>query len=267
MKKEIKWSSDDDANSSSTNINPWERPKSDSFNDLILKEEFRSRRMQFDLGQTWLRIVPAFASSPFGWMLGVHALKAPGAIFPHPRTLKSNARSAYDHAYAWLKENDPTALFSKNNRDGIRLLADPVSLFWALVEKNGRYEAKLVQASGYDGSRGGVAGFGHQIFALTKRIDETGELMSEPVHPERGVLISVTKTKPHGAQYPTYGLTVGRQPAPMSAILEKTDPTEFEAIRPLEEVVNLVSEEDEWEFLSQVLKPHHVDGLRASLSK
>ncbi len=263
MKRDIEWSSNDDNN----NNNPWQRTKSEPFRDVILKEEFRSRRLRFESGQTWLRIVPAFASSPYGWMLGAHSLSVPGAVFAHPKTLAQKAQSAFDGAYSWLKENDPGALFSKANRDGIRLLSDPVCVFWALVETKGRYVARLVQASGYDGSRGGVSGLGDQILRLTKRTDETGALTAEPVHPERGVLIAVTKNKAPGAKYPTYSLSVGRQPAPIAEILEKTDPSEFEAIRPLEAVIHPVSDEEEWEFLEKVLEPHHLEALRATLPR
>lgn len=266
MKKENQWSSNDADNNNKNN--PWQRPKADPFRDLILKEEFRSRRLRFYAGQTWLRIVPAFASSPFGWMLGVHSLSVPGVLFAHPKTLKQNARSAFDHAYAWLKENDPAALYSKSNKEhGIRLLSDPFCVFWALVENNGRYVARLVQASGYNGCRGGVQGRGNQVLQRVQLTDETGALMAEPVHPERGVLIAVTKSKPHGTKYPAYTLSVSRQPAPMEAILEKTDPAEFEAIRPLEDVIHEVSEDEEWDFLTKVLQPQHLAGLRATLQR
>lgn len=267
MHKHIEWSSNDDKANNKNFTNPWQRPKSDPFRDLILKEEYRSRRLRFELGQTWLRIVPAVPSSPYLWMLGVHALNVPGTLFSHPRTLRHNARSVFDYAYTWLRENDPAALFSKTNKDGIRLLPDPLSVCWVLVETNGRYVARLIQASGYDGSRGGAPGLGSEILRLTESRDETGELMAEPVHPERGVLIAVNKSKAHGAKYPTYSLTVGRQPAPMSAILEKTDPAEIEAICPLEQVIHEVSGEEEWELLAKVVKPKHLEGIRAAFSR
>ncbi len=91
--------------------------------------------------------------------------------------------------------------------------------------------------------------------------------MAKPVHPERGVLVAVTKTKPHGAKYPAYSLSVGRQPAPMDAILDKTDPEELEVMRPLEDVIHQVTDAEEWEFLGKVLPPHHLEGLRHSLQR
>jgi hypothetical protein len=259
--KDIQWSSPDD----SSIKNPWDRPRHSTFRDLVLKEEYRSRRLRFEPGQTWLRVVPAFASSPFGWMLGVHTLTVPSACFAHPRTLKHNGKSIFDHAYAWLKENHPALLYSKANKSGVRLLPDPVCVFWALVEKQGQYVARLVQSSGYDGSRGGAPGLGHQILRLTQREDETGAPMAEPVHPERGVLIAVEKTRPHGAKYASYSLVLGRQPAPMAEILKRTAPEEFEVLRPLEEVIHQPSVEQEWEFLSSILPSKQFEEFRRSL--
>ncbi len=134
----------------------------DPYRDIILKAQFRHWRLRFEIGQTWLRIVPAFAESPYRWMLGVHAISVPGALFAHPKTLRQNRRSLFDHAYEWLKLNDPSALFSKTNKAGVRLLSDPVSVFWVLMETNGHYVARLVQVSGYNGSRGGAPGLGNE---------------------------------------------------------------------------------------------------------
>ncbi len=89
--------------------------------------------------------------------------------------------------------------------------------------------------------------------------------MAEPVHPERGVLIAVEKTRAHGTKYASYSLVLGRQPAPMSEILERTAPEEFEALRPLEDVIHQPSAAEEWEFLSSVLPSQPFEEFRRSL--
>jgi len=261
MKKNTEWSNDDANNEH----NPWENRKRPSFEDLILKEEFQNRRLLFEPGLTWLRILPAYSSSPFGWMLGVHALNFVTGQFAHPKTLHPNAKSVFDHAYRWAKENHPEALFSKTNKAGIRLLTDPVCVFWALVEQNGKYVARLFQGSGYDGSRGGAPGLGHQIWRLTRDIDENGNLAAEPAHPERGVLIGVEKTKTKGSKYPSYALRVGRQRMPISEVVGKMDDEEFDVLRPLEQVIRQVSAEEEWTFLAKIMAADHVAAVRASL--
>jgi len=264
MNNSIEWSSDDDSNNKN---NPWQNPKKSNFEDLILKEEYRSRRLRFEPGMTWMRILPAFKTSPFAWMLGVHALSFESGHFAHPKTLHPNARSVWDHCYGWAKENHPQALYSKANKQGIRLLTDPVCVFWALVEQNGTYVARLFQGSGYDASRGGAPGLGHQILKLTQEVDERDNLVAEPVHPERGVLIGVEKTKTTGSQYPSYALRVGRQPAPMADVLGKTSDEEIEVLRPLEKVIRAVSDEEEWHFLAKVLSPDHLAAFRESLNR
>lgn len=261
--KNIDWSSDDDNNNEN---NPWDRPRNSAFQDHILKEELQGRRLRFEPGLTWLRIVPAYNTSPFGWMLGVHALNFVSGQFAHPKTLHPNAKSVFDHAYRWAKENHPEALFSKANKiNGIRLLANPVCVFWALVESEGKYVARLFQGSGYDGSRGGAPGLGHQIWKLTRDVDEDGNLVAEPAHPERGVLIGVEKTKSKGSKYPSYALRLGRQPAPIDDIIGKMDDQEFEVLRPLEQVIRQVSAEEEWNYLGRIMAPDHVAAVRDSL--
>lgn len=262
MKKNIEWSSSDDASNKS---NPWDRPPKSLFKDLILKEDYRSRRLRFEPGLNWLRILPAYSTSPFGWMLGVHALGFGDGQFAHPKTLHPNAKSVFDHAYAWAKERHPESLFSKTNKAGIRLLCDPVCVFWALVEHEGKYLARLFQGSGYDGSRGGAPGLGHQIWKLTRDVDEEGNLVAEPTHPERGVLIGIEKTKSKGSKYPSYALRLGRQPAPIGDVIGKMDNEEFDALCPLEQVIHQVTAEEEWAFLGRIMAAEHVAAIRASL--
>jgi hypothetical protein len=266
--KNIEWSSDDDLNNEQNNRpneNPWDRPRKPAYQDLILKEEFQSRRLRFETGQTWLRILPALSTSAFGWMLGVYSLGFGNGQYAHPKTLNPNARSAFDHAYRWARENHPQALYSKANKDGIRLLTNPVCVFWALVESNGKFVARVFQGSGYDGSRGGAPGLGHQIWRLTQEVDEGGSLTAEPVHPDRGVLVCVEKTQPKGSKYPSYNLRVGRQPAPMIEVIQKVESEDLVNLCPLEQVIRPVSDEEEWAFLSRIMAAEHITALRTSL--
>ena len=232
--------------------------------DLILKEELEERRLRLPIGQTWLRIVPAFQSSPFGWMLAIHALNFEGGRFAHPKTLRRNARSVFDHAYAWCLANAPGSLFSKTNKSGVRLLTDPLCVFWCLLEEEGRIVARLFISSGYDGSRGGVAGLGHQLWKLTRELDETGALVCDPIDPAAGALIMIEKTQPKGAKYPSYNLRRRRQPAPIVDYIAKMDDAEVKALCPLEDVIRELSEEEEWQCLEKVVDPKTVSLIRAA---
>ena len=163
-------------------------------------------------------------------MLGVHALNYSGGRHAHPKTLVTGAKSVFDHAYTWCKEKRKDALYSKANRDGYRLLTDPVCLFWMLTEIEGKVVARLILASGYDGSRAGTPGLGHQIWQLTQEKDEDGNLIGNPADPESGAQISIEKTQVPGARYPTYRLNKGRIPAPVTEMLGKMDPEELAAL-------------------------------------
>lgn len=239
---------------------PWESPKESSYKDLVLKPEFAARCFKFPTGTTWFRIVPALKGDR-GWMLGIKALSYQGGR--HAKTLKPGEKSAFDHAYQWCKTNCPESLYSKSNKLGYRLLADPVCVFWALFDENGKTVARLVLASAYDGSRGGAPGLGHQIWKLTQELDENGMLVAKPVDPVEGVQVCIEKTQPQGSRYPSYTMKVGRVPAPINEFIARMDPSEIAALTPLKDIIHLPSEAEEWSLLEKVIDPVTVAKIRA----
>jgi hypothetical protein len=86
-----------------------------------------------------------------------------------------------------------------------------------------------------------------------------------PAHPTAGVLIGVEKTQPKGAQYPTYRLLLGRQPAPADEAIAKMDEEEVSAPVPLEDTIRVLKPEEEWQCLSKVMAPATVEEIRATL--
>lgn len=250
----------------SAGASPW-LPPAKRYQDLILKPEFADRRYTFQPGTTWFRIVPALRGSAMAWMLGVHALQYPGGRHAHPKTITPGTKSAFDHAYAWCKEHKPEALYSKANKgtNAYRLLADPVCLFWMLVEEEGKTVARLLLARGYDGSRGGVPGLGHQIWKLSKELDEDGNPLGNPADPKTGAQICVEKRQSTGTRYPSYTLRMGRVPAPIDDMIAKMEPQEVAALTKLEQVVHLPSEEEEWKLLEQVIDAKTVEMIRDSV--
>jgi len=257
------------ANESTTNTetSPWDQPRKSTYEDMILKPEYAERQLRFGVGQNWLRIVPALASSVHGWMLPLHVLNFEGGRFCHPRTLKRNARSVYDHAYAWAKEHAPEGLYSKANKTGVRLLTDPMCVFWAIIERDGKQVARLVVASGYDGSRGGAPGLGRKIWQMCRERDEAGNLMADVTGENAGVLLCVEKSQPKGSQYASYTLRLGRQSRPMADLMAQMDAEEIASLCPLEEVVRELSEEEQWACLAHTMAPETVKLIRASLNR
>ena len=252
----IQFASQEAATDNKQTTTPWSPAKTAStYEDMVLKPEYAARRLRFENGMNWFRIVPAFKSSAFGWMLGVHALGFEGGRFAHPKTLERGAKSVFDHAYAWIKERRPELLFSKTNKRGARLLSDPLCAFWAVIEEEGQTVARIFLGSGYDGSRGGPQGLGYQIWQASKERDERGEPVADIVGPERGVLVCVERTKSKDAKYPRYTLRLGRQPAPVDAAIAKMDSAEMRALCPLEQTVRQLTEEEQWKCLERVIDP------------
>lgn len=249
-----------------THASPWASPVMSTYQDKILTPEFAARRHKFAIGTTWFRIVPALPGSIKGWMLGVHSLSYVGGRHCHPKTITPGAKSASDHAYGWCKENYKESLYSKANKEGFRLLTDPLCLFWMLIEENGKLTARLLMESGYDGSRGGTPGLGHQIWQMTQEKDEDGNLLINPADPKSGAQICVEKRQIQGSRYANYSVKRGRIPAPVNEMLAKMDPEEVAAIAPLEEVIHMPTEEEEWQLLENVISdPETIREIRASI--
>jgi len=246
-----------------SSASPWSAAGKSTYHDLILKPEYLGRRHKFPAGDTWLRILPALRGSR-NWMMPVHALCYKGGRHAHAKTLIPGAKSVFDKAYAWLKSNQPETLYSKANMSGYKLLPDPLSLCWVLVQEGTKVLAKLVIASAYDGSRGGAHGIGHQIWQLTQEHDEHGNLVSDPIDPANGLQICVQKSQPQGSRYCNYSLKVGRIPAPIGEFVARMEPSEIAALAPLEEVVRMISEEEEWHLLEQVIDPATIAKIRSA---
>jgi hypothetical protein len=246
---------------------PWSEPPRAAFHDEILKTEFEERRLQLPIGETWMRIVPAQEGSAHSWLLPVRALSYTGGRFAHPKTLRPNAKSAYDNAYSWLSKNRPELLFSKTNKSAARLLTDPIALFWVVVDLGGGPVLRLFQASGYDGSRGGVPGLGFQIWRMTRQLEDPDGSYTDAVDPEIGVQICVEKIQPSGAKYPTYRVRRGLNPAPVDPIIERLAAEERAALVPLENVVRELTDEEQWERLGRTLPRAVVAEIRTSLGR
>jgi len=178
--------------------------------------------------------------------------------------LEKGKQSVFDYAYAWLKENHPEAIFSKENKNGARLLTDPHTICWVLVEENGKTVARLFVASHYDGSRGGYQGLGHQLWKASIETDANKTVIANAVDPKAGFKFCIEKAQPPGAKYPTYLLRSSRVAAPLNEFFSKMEKSEIEALCPLEDVVQILSEEEQWKCLESYLAKDTVAEIRAS---
>lgn len=245
-------------------VAPFAKPQMRRFEAGILSDEFLDRRLRLEVGTTKIRIVPALAGSAVGWMLGIHVQEYTGGRFVHPRSLKPNAKSVFDEAYKWMQTHRPGDLYSKENKDGVRLLTDPYLVCWVLVEEHGRTVSRLMLGGGYDGRRGGTCGFGFQLLRIAQQTDANGKLILDAVDPQAGCEILVTKTQAPGMRYPSYSMALARDAAPIEPMLAKMEADEVAAIRPLEEVVRTASPEEQWDALTATLGAELVKEIRGA---
>lgn len=199
-------------------------------------------------------------------MVGVNVLQYSGGRHTHASSIIRGGKSVFDTAYSWLKENRKDALYSKSNKEaGVRLLSDPYYICQILVEEEGKLVARLLLANGYDGSRGGAAGLGHQILQLANEVDEDGNPIGIPADPQMGAQICVEKLQVAGSRYPSYRLRMGRVAAPYDEMIARMDPLEVAALAPLEQVLHLPTEEEEWQLLENVIDAETIRMIRNSI--
>ena len=236
-----------------------------SYNDSLLLPKYAARKLRFPVGKTMVRLVPSIKPSVYDWMIQVQALNYAAGRHTHPRTLGAG-KSVFDHAFSWLKSSTPAVLFSRANRDGYRLLADPVSLFWAIVEENGMTVSRIFVGSAYDGSRGGVQGIGCQIDRLIKDLAGEANPLADPVDPEEGVMICVEKVHPAGAKYASYSVRLGTTPTPMSQLISRMAEEEVKALCPLEKTIRILSQDEEYERLETLgINSETISAIRSSV--
>ena len=244
---------------------PWTSTRKGSYNDSLLRPEYVPKKLRFPAGKTMIRIVPSIRPSMYDWMIGVQAINYKDGRHAHPRTLGAG-KSVFDHAFSWLNTHRPETLFSKGNRDGYRLLTDPVSVFWAIVEERGNWVARLFVGSGYDGSRGGVPGLGCQIYRMVKDLADEANPLADPADPEEGVMICVEKLQPAGAKYASYSLRLGSHPTPISKLISQMTEEEVSVLCPLENTIRILGEDEEWARLKNVgLNSDTIAAIRASV--
>lgn len=250
------------------NLEPWKLAQPPKYNDELLAPEFADRQLRLREGQNWMRILPALEGAN-GWMLGIHSLATPTGRWCHPRTINPGARCVWDQVYAHLKQIAPEKLFSCASRYGLKLLADPLSLCFVLVREgeteDSPYVVRLMVLSGYSGDRGGTPGLGRQLLAMASELDEN----EEPLHPiagtEDGVQVCIEKIVTKESKYARYVIRAGRTPGPISGYMARLAPGEADILRPLDQVIRRMSDEEQWERLARLMPRDEVDALRREI--
>jgi hypothetical protein len=100
---------------------------------------------------------------------------------------------------------------------------------------------------------------------LTKEVDEDGYPLGDPADPLTGAQICVEKRQVAGSRYPSYRLRLGRVAAPYDEMIARMDPEEVAALAPLEQVVHLPTEEEEWRLLEHVIDTETIGKIRNSV--
>jgi len=251
---------------SPTIVDPWKKAAPKRYKDELLNPESEDRLLRLMEGPNWMRIVPATVSGSTEWLLAMHSMDTARGKIAHPRTLDPGKRCLWDDAYSYIKKTAPEKLYSKSNRDGLRLLPRPLSLCWVITRDgtadDSPHVVRLLMLSGNSGEHGGPQGLGYQLLSLAHDRDEHGDLAHNIIGEEDGVQICVEKVVCKESKYPRFILRAGRQPALISELLAQLPESEVAALKPLDTVVRRMTEDEQWEHLERLMPAAEVAAMR-----
>jgi hypothetical protein len=111
-----------------------------------------------------------------------------------------------------------------------------------------------------DGKYGGQPGLAHKVYEEATSVNnEPGdENEGKPIYgditdPATGRLVNIVKSKAEGAQYPSYSFKIGSKSAPVQELMDKLDDGDYNAIQPLERVLDTVEYEEEKAILREYI--------------
>jgi len=242
-------------------------PQSETkFRDDTYSKPYQGLQVKFQQKLTWLRALPAIKGSKYGWIMKFKRFHDNENRFPSfvdPSTF--GQASVFERARQWFLQNDKAALYSVKpsayndntpNPNGFRFYSQDRGLMWVInAEEEEGKRLRLLNASLYDGERGGTQGLGSQIWSKANEVDnEPGSpTAGQSIHgditsPTEGRLIGIEKSSAAGAdQFVSYAVKIGKA----TTELDMAPLTEEEVAKvcPLEEALHIPSEEEQKEYL------------------
>lgn len=250
---------------------PWKHTVRPADEDLIFKDGFT--KLKLEKGPNWIRVVPPLMGTD-NWMAYVPVVEMGHGRFVHPRAFRKDAKSVFNVAERWFKVNAPEELNSRDNPSGHRFRCRSLAACWCLVENKvekedaGVVNARLFLGSTFEGGgkNGNPAGLGDRIWKKLTEPDLDVNVIAEPMHPLKGTMVCIEKEQEKGAKYPTCHVRVGRRASPIQDLINRMEPAEFGLLRPVEQTLRELSEEEEWSHLGRVIGVKMADLIRSSVA-
>jgi len=250
---------------------PWTRKVRPAAEDLIFKVGFT--KLKLENGSNWCRIVPPLMEAK-NWMAHVPVVEMGQGRFVHPSAFREDAQSVFDVAERWFKANAPEELLSRDNPSGHRFRRHSLGACWCLVENKageadaGRVNARLFLGSTFegDGKNGSPAGLAHRIWEKLTKPDPDVDVIAKPMDLLKGTMVCIEKAQEKGAKYPTCHVRVGRRASPIQDLLDRMEPAEFGLLRPVDQTLRELSEEEEWGHLGRAIGVKMADLIRSSVA-
>jgi hypothetical protein len=228
------------------------------FEDQILKPEFSDAKAKLPEGTCTIRVLPPIKHSAHWWM-PIDALTYSGGQHAHPRTLdpEANARSVFDEATNWFKQQAPKALYTKSTGKGFKLWTSPMAACWLLVTNGGRTDLKLLLASAFPGMTARKSGLAHQ---LKEFVIQNKHLLN----PDAKCAIEMTRSLPQGSKYLETEFKLLDSDHTLNECMADLPSEQIRMVCPIEQTIRKMDQDDEWQLLVKAIGNQWTDKIRNS---
>lgn len=253
---------------------PQQRAEGSGFNRLWLSEDYSKLVLKLKEGDNLVRFMPPIKGTTYSsFVLPLLVAKIDNTEFVTAigdqavgianRQVRDTSPLAT--AYWYLYKNSRNSLYSsRENPNGFRLRPKQVGVSWVITfDEERKPIVRLIQASLYSGDKGtkGVLG---EVLLKSKEEDVdpvTGEKtpkFGDISDPESGNFVNIKKIKDHEISDPiksvSYQTTISSKPSPaLSDLLAKVSDEEIDILQPLDNIINVASDEQQRIILKEYL--------------
>lgn len=257
-----------------------QRQEGSGFNRLWLSENYSKLVLKLKEGDNLVRFVPPVKGTTYSsFVLPLLVAKIDNTEFVTAvgdqavgiANRQTRDTSPLATAYWYLYKNAKGSLYSaRENPNGFRLRPKQVGVSWVITfDEERKPIVRLLSASLYSGDKGTKGVLGEVL--LKSREEDIDPVTGEKTpkfgdisDPETGNFVNIKKIKDHNIADPiksvSYQTTISSKASPpLSELLAKVSDEEIDFLQPLDNIINVASDEQQKIILKEYLGDYYKD--------
>lgn len=257
-----------------------QRQEGSGFNRLWLSEDYSKLVLKLKEGDNLVRFIPPVKGTTYSsFVLPLLVAKIDNTEFVTAigdqavgiANRQTRDTSPLATAYWYLYKNAKGSLYNaRENPNGFRLRPKQVGVSWVITfDEERKPIVRLLSASLYSGDKGTKGVLGEVL--LKSREEDIDPVTGEKTpkfgdisDPETGNFVNIKKIKDHNIADPiksvSYQTTISSKASPpLSELLGKVSDEEIDFIQPLDNIINVASDEQQKIILKEYLGEYYKD--------